>query len=245
MKRAAQQAEESDNNQERWLVSYADFITLMFAFFVILYATSERDVEKTKNFQHAIEKYLIKAGAFGESGSKINQGEKNFSVIAPPIQTFRQNSPDDTKMFETIQQKIETQFTEAERKKYLMDLEPEDKGVRITISSRALFGGQAAKFTPEAMEFIDHLGEIIRDQKKPVMVDGHVSSNEHGAYASSWDLASARAVNLVRYISKKYDLPENQFATSSYGASRPLYSSGDLGRNDRLEILMYYKDSEF
>src|ERR1700678_1409961 len=94
------QLEDHDNGQERWLVSYADFITLMFAFFVILYATSERDLDKVKKFQESVDKFLVKGGACGESGAKIDQGEKNFSVIEPPIQTFRPAKPDDTKLMD-------------------------------------------------------------------------------------------------------------------------------------------------
>jgi chemotaxis protein MotB len=237
--------EDHDNSHERWLISYADFITLMFAFFVILYATSERDIEKTKGFQNAIEKYLIKAGAFGESGAKIDQGEKNYSVIESPIQTFRQNSADDTKMLETIQEKLEAQFTEAERKQYLIDLAPEDKGIRIVVAGGAIFSGETAKFSPGAMKFIDHLAEVIRDQKKPVMIEGHVGAGQHGAFTSTWDLAAARSVNMLRYFAKKYELPESQMAVTTFGASRPLNKTGDLSKNDRLELLVYYKDAEF
>ena len=103
MKNGSRKVEEPDNSHERWLVSYADFITLMFAFFVILYATSERDAEKAKKFQNSLEKFLIKAGSFGETGAKIEQGEKNFSVIEPPIQSYRQSAPDQTKLVDEIQ----------------------------------------------------------------------------------------------------------------------------------------------
>lgn len=247
MRKSASRAphDDHDNSHERWLISYADFITLLFAFFVILYATSERDMVKQKEVQNAIEKYLIKAGAFGESGAKIEQGEKNFSVIQPPISTFRQNTPDDTKLLETIQTKIEEQFTEAERKKYLIDLSPEDKGVRIVIAGKELFSGDTSKFSPDAMQFVNHLGQILKDQKKPVMIEGHVAAGHHGSYASTWDLASARSVNLLRYLGKKYEMPEGQLAATTFGASKPLAKKGDLTKNNRVEILIFYKDAEF
>src|SRR6185436_8361092 len=86
--------EEKDAGQDRWLVSYADFITLMFAFFAVLYATSVKDVEKTKEFQDSVKRYLIKAGAFGESGAQMNQGNKNNSPIDSPIQTYNPPHPE-------------------------------------------------------------------------------------------------------------------------------------------------------
>ena len=73
--------DDREAGHERWLVSYADFITLMFAFFAVLYATSEKDLAKSKEFQDSIKRYLIKAGSFGESGQQVNQGEKNNTLL--------------------------------------------------------------------------------------------------------------------------------------------------------------------
>src|SRR3954465_11934066 len=89
-----------DEGRDRWLVSYADFITLMFAFFAVLYATSQKDMEKTREFQDSIKRFLIKAGAFGESGQQINQGIKNNSPIEPPIQTFGSTKPEAAKVLD-------------------------------------------------------------------------------------------------------------------------------------------------
>lgn len=239
------QHDEHENNHERWLISYADFITLMFAFFVILYATSERDAEKTKKLQQSIEKFLIKAGSFGETGAKIEQGEKNFSVIEPPLQTFRQNTADDTKLLDSIQAKLEQKFSEAERKKYLIDLFPEEKGVRIILAGRQIFSGDSAKFSPASMDFVNHLGQVLHDEKKPIMIEGHVGRGQQGGYASSWDLASARSVNLLRYFGKKFSMDDSRMAVTTFGASKPIAKTGDLSKNNRLELLVYYKDAEF
>lgn len=239
--------EEPDNSNERWLVSYADFITLMFAFFVILYATSERNVEKSEQVKKAIEKFLIKAGSFGESGAKIDQGEKNFSVIEPPIQTFRPNKADDTQLMDKIQEQIESQFSEAERKRYLFDVFPDDKGIRIVVSGQQVFAGDSAKFSPDAMAFVNHLGQILKDQKKRVMIEGHVTTGRRGDFPSTWDLASARSVNLLRYMSKKFNFSEKNLAATTFGDTRPLMRSAQstANANDRLEVLVYFNDTEF
>ncbi len=235
--------EESESGTERWLVSYADFITLMFAFFVILYATSDRDKEKTKRFQESVEKFLIKAGSFGESGARVEQGEKNFAVIEPPIQTFRPNKPDDTKLMDSLQNEIESKFTEAERKKFLLDLSPEDKGVRIVLSGAEIFSGDSAKLSPAAVKFVDHLAGILKASQKRVMIEGYVTSREHGEYPSTWDLASARSVNLLRYMIRTVGFPEKQLAASTYGDSRT--EGRKVAGNDRLDLVVYYNDSEF
>src|SRR5476649_1537713 len=108
MKRKDQlQSDDPQNSNDRWLVSYADFITLMFAFFAVLYATSQKDIEKTKEFQESVKKYLIKAGAFGESGAQLNQGVKNNSPIDEPIQTFNPNKPEAVKTTDEAETFIE------------------------------------------------------------------------------------------------------------------------------------------
>ena len=73
--------EDPQDNSDRWMVSYADFITLLFAFFVVLFATSQKDLSKGKEFEESIKKFLIKFGAFGESGQNVNQGVQENAPI--------------------------------------------------------------------------------------------------------------------------------------------------------------------
>lgn len=238
-KRYDDEAGEASN--ERWLVSYADFITLLFAFFVILYATSERDAEKAKEFQNSVEKYLIKAGAFGESGAQVAQGEKNFSVIEPAIQTFRPTKADDTKLLSNVESKLEEKLTAAERKRYLIDVAPESRGVRLILSGKEIFSGSSQKFSPTALAFVDHLAEILKQEKMRLMFEGHVGRHVKGDFGSPWELASARAINMLRYFQKKHAFAEKKLAASTFGDSRPLGANND----DRIEMLVYYNDTEF
>src|SRR5262245_52026432 len=83
-------------NHERWLDAYADFITLVFQFFTVHYATSEKDTEKSQEFQESIKRYVIKAEAgFGHPETQpIKQEDKRNSVIEPPIETFNTGKPE-------------------------------------------------------------------------------------------------------------------------------------------------------
>src|SRR6185437_12293789 len=114
--------EKEPSGQDRWLVSYADFITLMFAFFAVLYATSQKDFEKEKNFQESIKKYLIKAGAFGESGQQIQQGQKNNSVIEAPIETYNRPKPEAVKALDEAQGFVQAKLSKKERDRYVFDV---------------------------------------------------------------------------------------------------------------------------
>lgn len=237
--------EESENSHERWLVSYADFITLMFAFFVVLYATSEKDIEKTKEFQESIKRYLIKAGAFGESGQQIKQGDKFNTVIEPPIQTYQQAKPETIDTLDKTESFIESKVSADDRKKYILDVTADEWGVRVTLANAALFAPGSEKFQPEAVKFVERFSDLLTQTKRKVLIEGHVSANETGNFNSTWDFASARAVNLLRFMQKKQNFPGKKLGAASFGDSRQLYEGPQSALNSRLEVVLLNQDLEF
>ncbi len=237
--------EESESGRDRWLVSYADFMTLMFAFFVVLYATSERDLEKTKEFQESMKKFLVKAGAFGESGAQVNQGEKNTQLIEPPIQTFRPSKPETAKTLDQTETFVEATFTPDERKKYILDISADEWGVRISMPASALYGVGSEKFKPEAIVFLSKLSAIIPKTKRRVLIEGHSALGESGGLTSPWDFSSARAVNMLRFVMKRQSLTPNTLAAVSFGDSRPVYEGVQAPMNSRVEIVLLNGDLEF
>lgn len=236
--------EDTEAGHERWLVSYADFITLMFAFFVVLYATSEKDLSKAEEFQESMKKYLIKAGSFGESGQQINQGEKNNELIEPPIQTFRPSKPETVAALDQAEQFIERSFSETERKKYIADVSADEWGVRITLISGAVYAPGSTKFTPEAMEFVRKLSALLPLTKRRLLIEGHALAGETGGMASPWDFASARAVNMLRYLQKSQSLKPNTLVAASFGDSRPVYEGVNAAKNSRIEVVLLNQDME-
>ena len=78
----------------------------MFAFFAVLYATSEKDLNKAKELQDSVKRYLIKSGSFGESGQQIQQGEKNNAISEPPIQTYKDGRPETVELLDKADQAL-------------------------------------------------------------------------------------------------------------------------------------------
>jgi chemotaxis protein MotB len=237
---------EEGAGHERWLISYADFITLMFAFFVVLYATSNRDVEKTKEFQESIKRYLIKAGAFGESGQQINQGDKNNTPIEPPIQTFKDSKPETAAALDQAETYLESNLSKDEMKKFVQDIGADDWGVRIIIPSSALYANQSDKFRSEAMPFVEKLSFLLAGTNRKILIEGHVNSGENGNARSTWEFASARAVNLLRFVQKKQSMAGDKLVAASLGDSRPLFT-GDSAKagsadNSRIELVILNQD---
>lgn len=225
-------------NRERWMVSFADFLTLMFALFVVLYATSNRDLEKTKNFQDSIKRFLIKAGAFGGTGEKVNQGEKYNSPIEPPIQTFNSATPLSQETFDEAEKFVEEQLTEGDRSRYVLDMRLDELGVRITLSGAALFAADSVKFQNQAVPFLDRIGQLLKQVGRRVMVEGHYDRSDFSsaAFPSAWEFAGARATTLVRFLIKRHKMAPDLFMPISYGASRPITEGKK--ENNRLEIVI-------
>jgi chemotaxis protein MotB len=237
--------EEHGSSNERWLVSYADFITLMFAFFTVLYATSEKNMEKTKQFQDSVKRFLIKAGAFGESGQQINQGDKHDQPIESPIQSFHPEKPQAATAVDEAQTFLESHMSAGELHKYVLDVHADDWGVRLVLPSSTLFAAGTEKFRPEAVPFIDKLSLLLSQTKRKVLIEGHVAPSESGDRGSTWDFASARAVNMLRFLQKKRHIDGERLVAASFGDSRPLFEGKQAARNSRLEIVLLNPDSGF
>jgi chemotaxis protein MotB len=237
--------DERDHSSERWLVSYADFITLMFAFFAILYATSQKDIEKAEEFQESIKKYLIKAGAMGESGQQINQGTKDTSVLESPIQTFNAKKPEAVATEDEAENFMDVQLTPADRNKYVIDISSDDWGTRIILSGGAIFADGSGKFRSEALPFMSKLSQLIAKTKRKVLIEGHVAPGETGGMSSSWEFASSRAANVLRFIQKKEAMGAERLAMASLGDSRPLAGARDPALRSRIEVVILNPDYEF
>lgn len=237
--------DERDASHERWLVSYADFITLMFAFFAVLYATSEKDLSKAQEFQESMKRFLIKAGAFGESGQQINQGDKNNTLIEPPIQTFRPSKPEAVETLDKTEEFVEKSFTAEERKKYITDISADEWGVRISMPAAAIYSANSEKFRPEAVAFLSKLSGLLPETKRHILIEGHTAVGENGGMSSSWDFASARAVNMLRFLIKRQNLRPNTVASASFGDSRPIFEGDKGALNSRVDVILLNQDMEF
>ncbi len=236
--------EEGSPSQERWLVSFADFITLMFAVFTVLYATSNHDVEKAKDFQESIKRYLIKAGAFGGTGDKINQGEKYNNPIEPPIQTFNKAIPLSQETFDEAEKYLEENMSEEERTKYVYDVSLDELGVRLVISGPRLYAPNTVKFREDSVPLLEKLGGLLAKMGRRVMIEGHMADAavKSPLYPSSWEFSGGRATALVRYLVKRHKMDESLFVPIAYGTSRPAINKS---QSERLEIIILTEDLPF
>ncbi len=258
-KKRRRDTEKESGNRERWLISYADFMTLLFAFFVVLYATSEKDKSEGKKFEESIKKFLVKVTAVGQNGSNgqsqlsklLNQGgDSQVSAIEGPLNKFKrkhtQGYAENVKLQKKIEKKLEEKLNGSQLSNFIYDIHEDEWGVRLILSSKFLFSKNDIYFNKGAIKSLNYIGEILKNLDRPLFIEGHagkpsvVSSN----YPSEWELSSLRATRVLRYFSKKFNIDEKKLVSLSFGSQRPaLPEDRKNQRNDRIEIVILSGDN--
>lgn len=236
--------QEQHENNDRWLVSYADFITLLFAFFVVMYATSNNDREKQKVFQKSVSTSLKLVGSnSGSSGAlEGNVGGETAGETFIQLEGFPpRGAPGETEQY--IERIIDNTMENSEKEK-IQQLRHDALGVRIALASSQFFLPGGVKIRTSALRALDKLADILKETDKKIVIEGHTDNIPVAAnrlYESNWELASLRATSIVRYLTKYHQIDPKRISATSYADTRPLKSNDTVeGRtqNRRIEIYL-------
>ncbi len=238
------QHDEPDNH-DRWLVSYADFITLLFAFFVVMYATSNNNQEKQKEFEKSVRVNLRLTGSGLDYGSGANKGEvggENAADVIIPLDGFpARGGPGEAHDY--LNRFIEKKLDSNEKDK-IQELRHDALGVRIALASSQFFNLGGTKIKVGALQALDKLAEILKESDRKIVIEGHTddtSVSKDAPYESNWELASLRATSIVRYLIKYHQIDPKRISAISYADTRPLQkndSEEGRSRNRRIEIYL-------
>jgi len=215
---------------------------LMFAFFAVLFATSEQNTTKTKMFENSIRQYLVKLGAMGDSGDKVNQGVEQNSPIEAPLKVFPRGSQETQKTQKKIETFLQEKLGEAQLEKLVKDIGPDSYGVRITLAGDSLFRRGSAQMKAEMLPVLDQIGKLLKETNRRIIIEGH-SDDTTGAkdvYPTSWELSSIQAARVLRYFSKVQGIEGSKMAAMTYGDQRPLPPY-----NRRIDLLILTEDLPF
>lgn len=245
MKKRSKRHEEHENH-ERWLVSYADFITLLFAFFVVLYATSTQNEEKEKQFEQSV-KINLSLGQAGSGAEKSMGGM--FGDVIDPIESIQRRRQSNEDLEENINQLLSKSLTKDEKKETIAGLKHDITGVRIQLSSQTFFPSGSAKLRLPALKSLDKIANVLKLAQREVIIEGHTDDRAivGGNFDSNWELASLRATSVVRYLLKYHQWDAQKISASSFADQRPLVANDtdeNRNRNRRIEIVVLNKSLE-
>jgi chemotaxis protein MotB len=189
------------DNHERWMVSYADFITLLFAFFVVMYAISSVNEGKYKVFSVSVNHAFGANGKAGE-GSAVHLSEEEIYFKALVDRRNARMAEKQRKQNERMQTLAKTlnQTMDKFVKSGQMNVSQTGRGVEMEINASALFNQGEADIQPEAKKTLADAARVLVDNDYAIEVEGHTDNLpiSTARFPSNWELSSARASSVVR-----------------------------------------------
>ena len=243
-------------NLERWLVSYADFITLLFATFVVLYALSQQDISKFKSVAAAIRAAFSAAGPVGmvafnqnSGGETVNQFDSTTSNYgrAVNLDAGRTNTAaDPDPELQNIKDKLEETISLELGMSELADkiqMQFDSRGLIVRLAAKDFFDQGAVVVRTDMQPVMDRIGKIVASTNRLVRVEGHTDPSEARTenYPTDWELSAARAAWVVKYWIKRFDVDPKRFGAAGYSHFRPLSGGKDewsQAKNRRVEIII-------
>ncbi len=224
MRRRHRMHVEEQVSHDRWIISYADFITLLFAFFVVLFSSAYRDNQTIIKLSHAIHNGFQSLGAF--SGGT----DKNAVAYAPepdhpvpPQGTETSSNPASPTDLVQLRQQLEAAMGN-ELKNHEVDLRVTPEGFVISLRELGFFNSGQAELLPGAGEKIQRIAKILSQHDLDLRVEGH-SDNQpiHNAqFRSNWELSTARAMNVLLMLVNDSGYDPKKISVAGYGQYRPI-----------------------
>lgn len=249
----------SHTNHERWLVSYADFITLLFAFFVVLYASSQVDKKKVGKLAMAIQVAFQEMGVFETSSTKVPVDLENpmpFSKVQSVESAQRYaslaqiasrpsgglGSGNENGDLEQLQHELETTLAlEISQQSISMRREPD--GLVISLREVGFFESGSGQMKQESEPAFDRIAELLRKRNCRLRIEGHTDNVPiHTAqFSSNWELSTARATEIIRVLIVRDGFDPHRLSAGGYGEFHPIASNSTReGRsmNRRVDIVV-------
>jgi chemotaxis protein MotB len=231
-------------NHERWLVSYADFITLLFAFFVVMYASSQADSGKAAQFSESVRRAL-------ENGA-VSQAIARFlgtpTVVRPgaPLPSTPQQMPKPKpsgppELLPSLMELNENLRKEIEAGR--VDLRLENRGLVISLREKTFFPSGADVVEPSTLPVLRTIAEELRRLPNTIRMEGHTDSIPIRTvrFPSNWDLSAARAIALLRLFESEFQIPAPRMSVAGYADTAPVASNDNndgRNRNRRVDIVV-------
>lgn len=243
---ARRRKRDEHDNHERWLISYADFVTLLFAFFVVMYSISSVNEGKYKTFSDSLNIAFSQqpnsaAGSVVSGGAVVpSQQEQMLKVLVDKR---------DARMLEK-QRKIQAQMKAVDdslRKvmgplieQGVVGVHQTRRGVVVDISASTLFREGEERLQPGAQDTLQQLAVVLARENQSVEVEGHTDDVpiKTAHFPSNWELSSGRASSVVRMLIS-YGIPEKRLAAVGMAANQPVVANDSpehRAKNRRVSI---------
>lgn len=247
-------------NHERWLISYADFITLLFALFVVLFASSQVDKRKTIAVAQSIQSAFQQLGIFssGQGRTKLEQirliansnPASSAQMSEAPLAAHRPNVLPGAEYLKGEMAGIKAEMTKAlfgEIERHAVNITLNREGLVVSLQEVGFFDSGSAVLKPGAMPALKKIAAILSSASQNIRVEGHTDDVpiHNSRYASNWELSTARATEVLNLLITRFGIAPQRLSAAGYAKFHPVASNATpqgRARNRRVDIVILRTD---
>jgi len=219
------------------MVSYADFITLLFAFFVVMYSISSVNKGKYETFSESLDQALFHEEKIEKEVKPIQIGVIPTTIQPIELPNLITVSEEERELSEEILQEKQRLDDVSEKfqdvlhpyvESKLVGIKKHDFWVELEMNSELLFASGKAELSVKAQPVLVKVAEVVRDVPNVINVEGYTDDVpiSTGFYPSNWDLSSARATSVVKELVKN-NIPPTRLSAVGYGEFHPIADNKD------------------
>ncbi len=239
-------------NHERWMVSYADFITLLFAFFVVMFASTQSDKNKAKDVSDSV-RQALEHGQFSSAISTVLGRGKHEAKKAPVSQEAtpdRENPnppppappnahpPDLAKSLDTLQKGLQMDLKTGN-----LQLRLDARGLIISLREKGFFKSGDDAVAPDSLPILAKIAAVVQALPNPVRLEGHTDARpiHTSRFHSNWELSTARSIAVLELLRDRFQIPPSRMAVAGYAENSPADTNDtEEGRahNRRVDLVL-------
>ena len=253
MARKKKHHEEGHVNHERWLITYADMITLLMVLFIVMFSMSRTDMQKYKMLKASLNRafdveVLTSDDAVGVMGAgtallPLPSVQEAMAVPGSPSQ--------DPRMASTLQdfREIVSQLPIPADSAGRVEIGASRDGIVISLAGNVLFDSGRSDLKPRGLALLDAFAERLKTMPNEIRVEGHTDNVAIATalYPSNWELSSARSTTVGRYLAEHGGLAPARVSAAGYGEFRPVApndSREGRARNRRVDLVILFPQGQ-
>ena len=229
-------------SEEGWLQTYADTVTLLLTFFVLLYSFSSVDAEKFKQISSAFQSVF--SGQNGETVLDFNMKNGDVALLGETMKMDKVSKQKKDELYDKVKNAVQKSNLQNS-----VNIKSDTRGVLLELEDNILFETAQADIKQNSLSILDKINKIISSLPNYIVVEGHTDNVpiKNYRYDSNWELSTQRAVNVLKYfVETKKQNPE-RFTAAGYGEFKPIYPNDTLenrSKNRRVTIVIVSIDRE-
>ena len=239
---------EEEENYDRWLISYADFITLLFAFFVVMYAMSSINEGKYRVLSDSLE------AAFDTPPKSLRPVQIGVDDMSPNLSIIQLQKQENSQTYTSIEElqkvaesselaEIEYDFEQAVMPQIeddLISVKRDELWVEVEINTKLLFASGEAELELDALPVLQKLANVLKKYPNYIQVEGFTDNFPINTFVfpSNWELSAARAASVVHLFMRQGVTPERMVALG-FGEYRPIADNAtQQGRQKNRRVVL-------